>query len=113
MKLSKFINSFLLGIILFSTLLTFCISIYFQYLNFQNNKQQIKSNFLEVQKNNLKEQIDTVFTIIEKENETFEKLLEKQNGISNVNDLVKEHQQNLLIWLSNYKIKDNGYTFNL
>jgi diguanylate cyclase (GGDEF)-like protein/PAS domain S-box-containing protein len=111
MKLSKFINSFLLGIILFSTLLTFCISIYFQYLNFQNNKQQIKSNFLEVQKNNLKEQIDTVFTIIEKENETFEKLLEKQNGISNVNDLVKEHQENLLIWLSNYKIKDNGYIF--
>lgn len=111
MKLSKFINTFLLGIIFFSTLLTFFISIYFQYLNFENDKKQIKSDFLELQKNSLKEQIDTVFTIIEKENETFEKLLEKQKESSNVADLIKEHQQNLLSWLSTYKLKDKGYIF--
>lgn len=111
MKLSKFINTFLLGIIFFSTLLTFFISIYFQYLNFENDKKQIKSDFLELQKNSLKEQIDTVFRIIEKENETFEKLLEKQKESKNVDDLIKEHQQNLLIWLSTYKLKNNGYIF--
>ena len=54
MKLSKFINTFLLGIIFFSTLLTFFISIYFQYLNFENDKKQIKNDFLELQKNGVR-----------------------------------------------------------
>ena len=84
MKLSKFINTFLLGIIFFSTLLTFFISIYFQYLNFENDKKQIKSDFLELQKNSLKEQIDTVFRIIEKENET---LILSKNELSKIEKL--------------------------
>ena len=50
MKLSRFINNFVFGIIFFSTFLTFFISIYFQYLNFQSDKIQIKNEFLEEDK---------------------------------------------------------------
>lgn len=102
MKLSKFINTFVLGIIFFSTFLTFFISIYFQYLNFQNDKIQIKNEFLELQKNKLKDEIGTVFKLIQKEDEILEKI-----GITNNLDRKKE----LLIWLANYKLKDNSYIF--
>ena len=67
MKLSKFINNFVLGIIFFSTFLTFFISLYFQFLNFQSDKIQIKNEFLEIQKNRLKNEIDTIFKIIKRD----------------------------------------------
>jgi signal transduction histidine kinase len=101
MKISKFINNFTLGIIFFSTFLTFFISLYFQYLNFQSDKIQIKNEFLELQKSKLKDEIDTIFKIIKKEDEIFEKL-----GINN-----SDRKKDLLIWLANYKLKTNGYIF--
>ncbi len=109
MKLSRFINNFVLGIIFFSTILTFFISIYFQYLNFQSDKIQIKKEFLEYQKTKLKNEIDTIFKIIQKEDQIFEELA-KDSSI-NLSNQIENKKQNLLIWLSKYRIKENGYIF--
>jgi len=109
MKLSKFINNFVLGIIFFSTFLTFFISLYFQFLNFQSDKIQIKNEFLELQKSKLKNEIDTIFKIIKREDEVLEELAKNSN--TDLSKLMEIRKQNLLNWLANYKLKENGYIF--
>ena len=109
MKLSKFINNFVLGIIFFSTFLTFFISLYFQFLNFQSDKIQIKNEFLELQKSKLKNEIDTIFKIIKREDEVLEEL--SKNSDTDLSKLMEIRKQNLLNWLANYKLKENGYVF--
>ena len=109
MKLSKFINNFVLRIIFFSTFLTFFISIYFQYLNFQSDKIQIKNEFIELQKSKLRDEIDTVFKLIQKEDEIFEELV--KDGNIDLSNQIVSRKKNLLIWLSKYRLKDNGYIF--
>ena len=109
MKLSKFINSFVLGIIFFSTVLTFFISIYFQYLNFQSDKIQIKNEFLEIQKNRLKNEIDTIFKIIKREDLLLDELA--KNGNIDLSNQIENRKQNLLNWLANYRLRENGYIF--
>ena len=109
MKLSKFINSFVLGIIFFSTVLTFFISIYFQYLNFQSDKIQIKNEFLEIQKNRLKNEIDTIFKIIKREDLLLDELAKNDN--IDLSNQIENRKQNLLNWLANYRLRENGYIF--
>ena len=100
MKLSKFINNFVLGIIFFSTFLTFFISLFFQFLNFQSDKIQIKMN-LELSKSKLKNEIDTILKII-KEDEVLEELAKI---VIQIIKLMEIRKQNLLNWLANYKLK--------
>lgn len=108
MKLSKFINRFIFSVALISTTLVFLLSIIFQYMNLESDKSQIKNDFIEIQKKELKKEIDIVFKLIEHENEIIERI---NTNKPLTNEFKKENQQHLLEWLASYRFGENGYIF--
>ena len=90
MRLSKFINKFIFSIAFISTSLTFLVSILFQYINFEKDKQYIKSEFIQLKKNELQKEIEAIFNLIEHEELVLQRI--KNNLKENTNiEKIEEH----------------------
>ena len=113
MKLSKFINRFIFSIALISTTLVFLLSILFQYMNLENDKLRIKNDFIEIQKKELKKEIEIVFKLIEHENEIITRVVSNKKEFSDlqIKELQEQNQNHLLEWISTYRFGKNGYIF--
>jgi diguanylate cyclase (GGDEF)-like protein/PAS domain S-box-containing protein len=111
MRLSKFINKFIFSIAFISTSLAFLVSIIFQYINFEKDKHYIKSEFIQLKKNDLQKEIETVFNLIEHEDLVMQRLKNNLKENSNIEKIEKENQDEILTWLASYKIGKNGYIF--
>ena len=111
MRLSKFIKKFIFTIAFISTSLTFLLSIVFQYINFEKEKLNIKSTYIELKKNQLKKEIEAVFNLIEHENLLIEKLKNHLKENSHSEEIQQELQNEILNWLAEYKIGKDGYIF--
>ncbi|MDZ7818038.1 MAG: diguanylate cyclase [Aliarcobacter sp.] len=111
MRLSKFINKFIFSIAFISTSLTFLLSILFQYINFEKDKEHIKSEFIQLKKNELQKEVETVFNLIEHENFVIQRLNKHLKENSDIEKLKEENQDEILKWLASYKIGKDGYIF--
>ena len=111
MKLSKFINQIIFSTAFITILLAFLVSIIFQYINYERDKQYIKTEFIQIKKNELKKEIDVVFEIIEHEDFIIKNFEDKIDKNLDIKELEKEHQNDILKWLASYKIGKNGYIF--
>lgn len=110
MKLSKFIRRFIFIIAFVSSLLTFLISMIFQYKNFENDIIHIKEEYTELKKQEIEEEVLTIFKLIEYKEEVLNKSLnskskeeiEKQRAIN---------QNELLEWIASLRFENSGYVF--
>jgi len=111
MRLSKFISRFIFSIAFISTLLAFFVSIVFQYMNFEKDKLHIKNEFIESQKNELKKEIQNIFTLIDHEEEISEKIKNNSKNSVDYARTQEETKNHILDWLSTYRFGTNGYVF--
>lgn len=111
MKLSKFISRFIFSIAFISTSLTFLISITFQYINFEKDKIDLKNEFIELKKNELKKEIQVIFDLIDAKEQIIEKINSELENNSKLEKMKKENKENILNWLASYKVGKNGYIF--
>jgi diguanylate cyclase (GGDEF)-like protein/PAS domain S-box-containing protein len=111
MKLSKFISRFIFSIAFISTSLTFLISIIFQYINFEKDKIDIKNEFIELKKSELKKEIQVVFNILGSKEKIIEKISSEIKNNSTLEKIEKENKDEILDWLASYKVDKNGYIF--
>ena len=111
MRLSKFINKFIFSIAFISTSLTFLVSILFQYINFEKDKQYIKSEFIQLKKNELQKEIEAIFNLIEHEELVLQRIKNNLKENTNIEKIEEENKNEILKWLASYKVGVNGYIF--
>ena len=111
MQLSKFINKFIFSIAFISTSLTFLVSILFQYINFEKDKQYIKSEFIQLKKNELQKEIEAIFNLIEHEELVLQRIKNNLKENTNIEKIEEENKNEILKWLASYKVGVNGYIF--
>jgi diguanylate cyclase (GGDEF)-like protein/PAS domain S-box-containing protein len=111
MRLSKFISKFIFSIAFISTILAFLVSIFFQYLNFETEKEYIRKEFVQLKKEELKNEIQVIFTLVEQKEQLIEKLIKELNSNTDIEKIRKEIQNDILDWLATYKVGENGYIF--
>jgi diguanylate cyclase (GGDEF)-like protein/PAS domain S-box-containing protein len=111
MRLSKFISKFIFSIAFISTILAFLVSIFFQYFNFETEKEYIRKEFVQLKKEELKNEIQVIFTLVEQKEQLIEKLIKELNSNTDIEKIRKEIQNDILDWLATYKVGENGYIF--
>lgn len=111
MKLSKFISRFIFFIAFISTSLAFLSSTIFQYINFEKDKIDIKNEFVELKKSELKKEIQVIIDLIDSKEKTIEKISAELKNNSDLEKIKKENKEEILNWLSSYKVGKNGYVF--
>lgn len=111
MRLSKFISKFIFSIAFISTILAFLVSIFFQYVNFETEKEYIRKEFVHLKKEELKSEIQVIFTLLEQKEKLIEKLIKDLDSDRNIEKIRKEIQSDILDWLATYKVGENGYIF--
>lgn len=78
MKLSSLILKAIFFVAILSTLLSFLISIFFKYHNFQNEKNSIKEEFIFFKKEEIKREVLKAYKLIEYKQKQIEKDLKKE-----------------------------------
>lgn len=110
MKLSKFINRFIFSIAFLSLSLAFAVSIIFQYINFEKDRIHIQKEFIKLKKDELKKEIQIIFSVIDNKEEVINRLAGELKDTS-IEKIRKDTQNEILNWLATYRFGENGYVF--
>jgi len=109
-KLSKFIRRFIFITAFTSALLAFLISILYQYNNFENDSLHIKNELTELKKREIKQEVLTVYKLIEYRESLLNKSKEKLSA-EEFEELRKKNQDELLDWIASLRFENSGYIF--
>ena len=102
MKLSKFISKLVFIIAFISTFLAFFVTIIFQYNSFIKEKEHIEKEYIQLKKNEIKNEVLRVFDFIEY----------KQESLKEDTKIDEELSKNeILDWISKIRFSKNGYIF--
>ncbi len=111
MRLSNFINKFIFSVVFGSISIAFFMSLIFQYNNFKKDSLYIKNEYIKDKRNKLKNEIETIFKLIDNKEQVFQKLQEKIKKDYDLEKIKRDSLDETLNWLASYKVGEDGYIF--